>query len=246
MHPTENTPNRLPLGSADKAVLLAALVLPTAVTWLYFVALDGAPAAVQQTAYSLGKIAQFALPVVWVLLIRRERLVNWRPDGRGLLLGAAFGLVVAGGMAALYFLWLKPSGQFDLPAAAVREKVKSFGVASVGAFVVLALFYSALHSLLEEYYWRWFVFGRLDRWLPLAAAIGISSIGFAAHHVLVLQKYFGWDSPLTWLFTAAIVIGGAVWAWLYRRTGSLYAPWLSHAIVDAAIFAIGYDVIAAA
>jgi membrane protease YdiL (CAAX protease family) len=245
MHPSPaNTPSRPPPTAAERAVLVFALILPTAVTWLYFVALDGAPAAIQQTAYSIGKIAQFALPVVWVFLICRERPGAGKPDSRGLLLGAAFGLLVAGAMLALYFLWLKPSGHFDLPAAAVREKVKSFGVSSLGAFLVLALFYSTVHSLLEEYYWRWFVFGRLDRWLPLAAAIGISSVGFAAHHVLVLQKYFGWDSPLTWLFAAAIAVGGAGWAWLYRRTHSLYATWLSHALVDAAIFAIGYDVIA--
>jgi membrane protease YdiL (CAAX protease family) len=61
--------------------------------------------------------------------------------------------------------------------------------------------------------------------------------------VLVLAKYFGYASPLTWLFTLAIVIGGAFWAWLYRRTGSLAGPWLSHALVDATIFVIGWDLI---
>lgn len=233
-----------PISAAERAILIVALLLPTAVTWLYFVALDGAPAAVQQTAYSIGKSVQFALPVVWVYWIRREALGNWKPNGRGLIVGAAFGLIVAAGMFALYWGWLKPTGEFDAPAAEVREKVRSFGVTSVFAFLALALFYSAIHSLLEEYYWRWFVFGRLDRWLWPAAAIGISGVAFAAHHVLVLQKYFGWDSPLTWLFAAAVAIGGAAWAGLYRYSGSLYAPWLSHAIVDAAIFAVGYDLVA--
>jgi membrane protease YdiL (CAAX protease family) len=62
--------------------------------------------------------------------------------------------------------------------------------------------------------------------------------------VLVLQLYFGWTSPLTWLFSAGVAIGGAFWAWLYNKSGSLYGPWLSHALVDAAIFAIGYDLVA--
>jgi hypothetical protein len=31
---------------------------------------------------------------------------------------------------------------------------------------------------------------------------------------------------------------------LYRRSGSLYGPWLSHLLVDAAIFWIGYDLVA--
>jgi membrane protease YdiL (CAAX protease family) len=64
-----------------------------------------------------------------------------------------------------------------------------------------------------------------------------------AHHVLVLGKYFGFDSPATWLFSSCVAVGGAVWAWLYNRTGSLLGPWLSHLLVDAAIFAIGFDLV---
>jgi membrane protease YdiL (CAAX protease family) len=93
---------------------------------------------------------------------------------------------------------------------------------------------------LEEYYWRWFVFGRLRLLVPKELAIPISSLGFAAHHVLVLALYFGWASPLTWLFALCVAIGGAIWAWLYDVSESLAAPWLSHAMVDAAIFAIGF------
>jgi hypothetical protein len=34
-----------------------------------------------------------------------------------------------------------------------------------------------------------------------------------------------------------------VWAWLYERTQSVWAPWLSHLVVDAAIYVIGYDLL---
>jgi hypothetical protein len=231
--------------TSDRIAILVALVLPTAVTWLYFVALDGAPAALQQTAYGVGKAIQFGLPIVWVALVQRRRLdiLVFSRSGHGL--GLHFGLVVGVAIAGLYALVLKPLGAFDEPAEAVRGKVASFGVHSPAAFILLAVFYSLLHSLLEEYYWRWFVFGQLDRWLPLPGAIAVSSLAFAAHHVLVLAHYFSWSSPLTWLFAGCIAVGGAVWAWLYRRSGSLLAPWLSHALVDAAIFAVGYDLIRA-
>ena len=71
-------------------------------------------------------------------------------------------------------------------------------------------------------------------------AILISALGFAAHHVLVLSHFFGWWTVPTLLLSAAVAVGGAVWAWLYARAKSLYAPWLSHAIIDAGIFLIGY------
>ncbi len=229
--------------AAQRAILALALVLPTLVTWLYFVALDGQPPAVQQGAYATGKTIQFVLPVVWVCLILRQRPRFVWPQAWGLLAGLVFGLAVMGAMVALYYGLLKPQGLFDKPAEEVREKVASFGVKTLAAYIGLSLFYSLVHSLLEEYYWRWFVFGHACRNLALPAAIAVSSVGFSAHHVLVLAKYFGYGSPLTWLFTAAIVVGGTFWAWLYRRTGSLAGPWLSHALVDATIFVIGWDLI---
>jgi membrane protease YdiL (CAAX protease family) len=240
----ESEPSGQRLTALDWSAIAVALTLPSAVTWVYFIWLDGAAEGAVKTAFGVGKTIQFLLPAVWVYLIQRERPQLARPQGWALLAGALFGLAVGAAMAALYFAWLKPAGLFDQPAAEVREKVKSFGVHSLAAYIALAIFYSALHSLLEEYYWRWFVFGQLARGCKLPAALAIAGLGFAAHHVLVLGLYFGWAAPLTWLFSAGIAIGGAIWSWLYRRGNSLAAPWLSHALVDAAIFAIGYDVIA--
>jgi uncharacterized protein len=231
------------LGTADWIVIGVSLLFPTAVTWLYFIALDGAAAWLQQSAYTIGKCVQFALPAVWVLLVRRERTICARPLAWSLVAGLVLGLAIGAAMFVLYLAVLKPSGTFEGPAAAVRAKVESFGAGSPIAFVALGVFYSAIHSLLEEYYWRWFVFGQLARGCNLPIAIAISSVGFALHHVLVLAHYFGWTSPLTWLFTVCIVIGGALWAGLYRASNSLAGSWLSHALVDAAIFAIGYQML---
>lgn len=219
------------------------MLLPTAITWFYFIVLAKAPAAVQQAAYGTVKTIQFALPVAWVWLVQRERPKLPRPTSKGLLLGVAFGLAVAVLMAALYFAVLKPRGLFAGPAEEVQTKLKSFGLNSLAGYLLFAVFCSGIHSLAEEYYWRWFVFRQLSRRTLLPIAIALSSIAFAAHHVLVLSVYFGWGSPLTWLFSAGVAIGGAFWAWLYHKSGSLYASWLSHAIVDAAIFVIGYDLL---
>jgi membrane protease YdiL (CAAX protease family) len=232
-----------PLTPADRAAIAVALILPTAVTWLYFIALDGAPPWLQQGAYGIGKAIQFALPAVWVCLVQRTWPNFAAARGWSLIAGGVFGFVVGASMALLYFVALKPAGLFDEAAIAVRQKVQSFGAGSPVAFLLLAAFYSAVHSLLEEYYWRWFVFGELSRLVRLRAAITISSLAFAAHHVLVLAHYFGWQSPLTWIFAGGVTVGGAVWAWLYARGGSLVGAWLSHALIDAAIFAVGWRMI---
>lgn len=241
MMPTKNDSPSPPAGTEWGAIFFA-LIFPTVLTWVYFIALADSAPWLQKGAYGIGKVIQFAFPLIFVLFARRERLAFRGIDTSGLVLAIGFGLLVSGSMLALYHFWLKPAGFFAGPVTdEVETKLKSFGVDTLLPYAALAVFYSLVHSLLEEYYWRWFVFGRLKNLTPLSAAVAISSIGFAAHHVLVLAKYFGWDSPATWLFSAGVAVGGVVWAIIYQRSKSLLGPWLSHLLVDAAIFAIGWD-----
>jgi len=231
---------------ADMCVAVFALFLPSVVTLLYFVILSAWPTAAQQTAYAIGKGIQFGLPLVWVLAVQRAGL-RFKPPGRaGLIEGSLFGLLVLVVMMALYHGWLKPVGYLgpESPVAtAVLDKVQGFGLETLWKYVALGTFYSLIHSGLEEYYWRWFVFGQLRRLIPVNRAILVSSVGFMLHHILLLGTYFGWFSPATWLFSAAVAVGGAYWAWLYQRSDSLWGLWLSHLIIDAAIFIVGYDLV---
>ncbi len=236
-------------------VLLGAAI-PTLVTWLYFVALARQPAAVQQTAYGLGKGLQFVFPLVWVLWLQRQRgsragplgdakigtVPRW-PRRAGLALGAAFGAVAFATILWGYHAWLGPAGMLAPAGKAIAARVASFGLTSPAGFAGMAVFYAVLHSFLEEYYWRWFLFGQMRRLMPVGAAIGLSSLAFTIHHVIVLAAYFGWRSPATAVFSLAVAVAGVVWAWLYHRSGSLLGPWLSHALADAALFAVGYSLL---
>ncbi len=227
------------------SAVVLALTFPTLLTWVYFVALADQPASRQQTVYGFGKLMQFGFPIAWVLAWERQRPRWPEKPTSGLFNGMLFGLVISGTTLGLYHGWMKPAGWFDAAMEAVRLKVTSAGITSPGKYIALGVFYSAAHSLMEEYYWRWFVFGRARRLLPLGAAIAISSLGFMAHHVIVLSVYFGWSSFATWFFSFSVAVGGAVLAWLYQRSGSLLGPWLSHALVDAGVFLIGYDLLRA-
>jgi CAAX protease family protein len=223
----------------DWWAVLFALVLPTLVTLVYFVWAARYESGIQQIAYTAAKVVQFIFPAFWVLVIVKNRPAwSKRP---GMLLGGLFGLLVMVAMLWLYHSAIKSMPFFQQPAEKITGKIIGLGINSVWAYAMLGLFYSALHSLLEEYYWRWFVFRQLDGLTSANMAIVISSLGFMTHHVVVLASFFGWLSPLTWIFSFCVALGGAFWAWLYRRSGSLLPAWLSHALVDAAIFLIGYD-----
>jgi membrane protease YdiL (CAAX protease family) len=144
----------------------------------------------------------------------------------------------------LYQLVLRDGPLVADVADAVRAKVVGFGLHSPAGFIALAIFLSITHSFLEEYYWRWFVHGGLRERVPQAIAIAVSSLAFAAHHVIVLQVYFPgryWTATLP--LSIGVAVGGACWAWWYERTGSLAGSWAAHALVDIALMAIGFDLL---
>ncbi|MGQ0635035.1 MAG: CPBP family intramembrane glutamic endopeptidase [Planctomycetaceae bacterium] len=225
---------------ATLGAVLFALAFPALVTFVYFVWLDEASSGFQQAAFAIGKTIQFGFPLLFVRLCDRRWFTLRRPTLNELALGFGAGGAIVLATAIVYLLWLKAA----LPAsavAAIRGKLEGFGVQSVPPFVLLSLFYSLVHSFLEEYYWRWFVFGRMRRLAPWPTAVIVSALGFTVHHVLVLAHYFGWRGLLTYLLSFAVTFGGALWAWMYQRTGALWAPWVSHLLVDAGIFCVGYD-----
>ncbi len=224
--------------------LAFAAGFPSLMAWVEFA--SGGPGGegpnrLMQFAYAAGKLFQFSLPVLCFLLFERRWPWPGRPGFRGLALGVAFGLFVAAGMLGLYAA-LRHQPLFARSPGQIRAKLEEFGLDSPLGFAAFAAFVTLLHSLLEEYYWRWFVFGWLKRYLAFVPAALLSSAGFLAFHIFALNDYLPthfWSGVVP--LSLCIGVGGFVWSWLYYRTGSVYAPWVSHALVDAALFVIGYD-----
>jgi uncharacterized protein len=241
--PVPPLPDPLPRAEGEGAsALVFACLFPTFATWLYFIQLSGTGWALY--AYAATKVIQFAFPAVWVMAMGGwGRPLPLRGKGRpkagesGLLSGLAF-LAIA---LAAWRPILDASPAFERAPAAVAAKVASFGIDSGWKFLLLAAFYSLLHSFLEEYYWRWFVFGKLRSRLPFGAAAVVSSLAFTLHHVLVVGQFLGSFGLLTFLVALVVTVAGLLWSWLYERTGHLAGPWLSHALADAALMWIGYQ-----
>jgi membrane protease YdiL (CAAX protease family) len=227
--------------------MLFALLFPTVAAWSYFLALAGETGGHaniwQQLAYVGGKIVQFTFPLFFLAFF--GKVYPTRPldsDFPRWRYGLAFGGCVFVLMLALYFGWLRGSQVLARTPDRLREKLLEVNMGTPSRYILLAIFIVAAHSFLEEYYWRWFVFGQLRYLLKSLSAIAVSSLAFVAHHVVVLYVYLPgkfWTSALPLSF--AIAIGGAVWAWLYERGGKLGPPWLSHLLADAGIFIIGWD-----
>jgi uncharacterized protein len=224
-------------------ILIVALILPTAGALVYFVAASPDD-PLFKVSYSGSKVVQFALPIMALFLFDRQRLGNVRLSTKGLGPGILVGLATAAAIVALYALAFRGGSTFETVGHEVRAKVSGFGLGSPAGFVVLALGISVVHSFLEEYYWRWFVHAGLCERLPWVAAILLSSVAFAAHHVVVLDVYFPgrfWTATVP--FSFGVMFGGMIWAWGYDRTGSLAGPWAAHVGADIGLMAVGYDLL---
>lgn len=243
--------NRFHEPASRKGAVVIAILLPTIVTWVYFHLLADSDEKLQQGAYSIGKVIQFGFPLAWVWLFLRQPLAaaglpeedSVPPWSRSssIQIGVAVGIAVVLAMAAIYSL-LFPQAVLDDLRTEVESRVAGFGFASPWRFIALGGFYALIHSFMEEYYFRWFVFGQLRHVTKVGIALVVSGLGFMAHHVIVLDHYFHAHIGLTAFLSLSIAVGGVIWAWQYERSRSLLGPWISHLIVDAGIFAIGYDV----
>ncbi|MFO0811778.1 MAG: CPBP family intramembrane glutamic endopeptidase [Gemmatales bacterium] len=252
--PTTNTLLRQFRWKTDGWVIGIALVAPTVMTWLYFFVLAG-QGMLTRVVYFTSKVLTGLLPLYWYLILRfqvmRESEASDTPllKPRHLLsfkLGLDFGLFTVAGMMVLYYVWLRDLPLFKSTADLVHAKLLDAGVTSPTAFVVMAGFLTIIHSAFEEYYWRWFVFGRLRAGIPWMKAALVSSFGFMLHHILVLYTFLPGEAGLLFVvvFSICIGIGGFVWCCIYQHTGSLLGAWVAHLCADLGIMWCGYDIVA--
>src|SRR5687768_12418759 len=85
------------------------LLLPTFITWVYFIHAAQYNETVQQFVGVTTKCLQFSFPLVWVGLALREPLGWPRPNRRGIVTGFACGLVVVAAGWLLYHEVLRES-----------------------------------------------------------------------------------------------------------------------------------------
>lgn len=218
--------------------VVPAMVLPFIASFFYFIVWADQPVA--RYLYSAVKLFTLIWPVLALFLVIGEKDAFRGILGAGHLcsvpLGILTGCVIGGLILAGYYL--TPLGEHvNAHKDAIVQQMEKFNL--VKYYIPFAVFLSLAHSLIEEYYWRWFVFGQLAKIVPAAAAYLLGSAAFAAHHFVVLSVYFpAWSTAL---FGTGVGLGGLLWCWQYRKQKSLAGAWVSHMLVDASFLFIGYQ-----
>ncbi|MHC4995540.1 MAG: lysostaphin resistance A-like protein [Planctomycetota bacterium] len=187
--------------------------------------------------WGLMKVWQFGLPVLWLLYVWKQP-ISWSKPARGGW-GVAFGsgAVIFAIIGGAYLLW----GSQLIDAEVFRPKLEEFGLANPWIYLGGAVYWCTINSVLEEYFYRWFIYRQCEALMPRTAAIITAGLIFMCHHTIAMSSYFDW--PLVTLGSLGVFIGGVLWSWMYGKYRSVWVPYVSHALVDVIIFAIGAHVL---
>ena len=188
--------------------------------------------------YAASKIWLYLLPVVWLLWVERGRL-SWSPvRNGGLGVGAVLGLAISAAIWLVYWL----IGRHLIDPDLVREMAAENGLDEPWRYLLACGTLAFVNSLLEEYVFRWFIVSQCQRLMRMIPAIIVAAAIFTVHHIISVQAYMNhWG--LTALICSGIFVGGAAWSWCYARFGSIWPGWVSHVIVDVAVFSVGWVLI---
>ncbi len=192
---------------------------------------------VGQAAYALSKVWILALPIVWTLWVDRQKLSLSPARKGGFGVATGLGLLIAASIVGGFMLF----GQQIIDPVVLREAVQGNGIGTPLRYLGLVVYLTFVNSLLEEYVWRWFVFRKCETLVVGGAAVLCSALFFTIHHVFALKAQMGWTPTL--LGSAGVFIGGAVWSWCYLKFRSVWPGFVSHLIVDAAVFGVGWYLI---
>ncbi|MFA5248308.1 MAG: type II CAAX endopeptidase family protein [Patescibacteria group bacterium] len=225
---------------SNKKIFLLLAILPALFfqaigTYFYYIYPD---VQFPQIIYVFTKILLIAWPLLcWALIGKFLFIKTEKNNKKSVILGIISGLIFLVAILAIYF-WQQD--YFQQYAWLIKDKVDKLGIGGTN-FLIFAVFLSLIHSLIEEYYWRSFVFRGLLGLMKFWPALIIGGLAFSLHHFLLLSQFFPWT--ITIPFGLVVGAAGAWWSHVYYKNNSLWGAWIGHVFSDMAVMIVAYFLI---
>ena len=195
-----------------------------------------------QPAYALKsgiKVVLFLLIPLGLSLLQKDvafrELFRFRKKGFAIALGLGIGIY-----GVILGAYLLVRNWFDFSGIA-KSLSQNAGVTKDN-FLFVSLYISFANSLLEEFFFRGFLFTNLKRLRSRSFAYGFSALLFSVYHVAMM---IGWFSPVLFILVmVGLMAGGMIFNWLNERLDTIYCSWLTHMFANFAINTIGFMLMA--
>jgi membrane protease YdiL (CAAX protease family) len=221
--------------------VLPAMVLPFIASIFYFVLFS--ESIITRTIYVSIKLFMVAWPLFSICLITRVKFPSIQTTFKKQLKAALTGILVAMPLIALMAILMLTSLEQVIAGSSNKIAIKAEQFGMLEHYWMFAIFLSLIHSFIEEYYWRWFVFGKLQKVTGILTAYILTGVAFGSHHVVIGTQFFG----LFWGFIGGLLVAaaGIIWSIMYHSQKTIIGAWVCHLIVDLYIMSIGYKLILA-
>lgn len=203
-----------------KKIIISTLLICLA---LYLIEVVWTPPYLVSTAAKI--IGFIGLPfLIGSWFLKRNGKVSLR-------IGWIFGFLCFVSVMAVYLLLQEVISLNQISDELAKKNV------TATTFTLVAIYITLGNSLLEEFFFRWFVFqGLLSSWRLLAYTF--SSTVFSVYHVMIFAQWF---TPVVfWIAIGGLFVWGVLFCWIVERAGSWKASWIVHIFADAAIVLIGF------
>ena len=149
-------------------VILAFAFFGHAIAALFYAVIIDNP-VVARAAYFGLKLFVNTIPLIWFFCLDRQKIRLPSFLSAGCFAGSRSGLLIASSLVFLHEFVLAKYIKID----GLYEKAAVYGLRD--HFFWFATFLCVVNSGMEEYYWRWFIFGKFRQLMPVSLAIFLSS-----------------------------------------------------------------------
>jgi uncharacterized protein len=214
----------------EKYIIISSLV---ACICLYFIEQY---LGVSYVVKTLSKIIFFVIiPIIYIKIVKKSNIMeelNLRYlDKNRFKLGFIFGISSFLIVLAAYFIF---KGAIDLNGIVSDLREKNITPAN---FILTGLYVTLGNSLLEEFFFRGFIFLNLYNMKKEKLAYLYSSMLFGLYHIGIFKAWFNiW---LILLCLVGLITVGFIFNWLNTKSNNFINSWLVHIFADSAIILIG-------
>jgi uncharacterized protein len=188
-----------------------------------------APRVVGQGILVIIQIWLLVLPVAWLRWVEHKPISISKPTRQDGLIGIILGLLMFVVILAAYWFLLR----HWINVTHVRNTLQNINNVNQFTFLMGSVYITFINALIEEYFWRWFVFSRCEEIVPGRPAVLLSAFFFTIHHTIGLAVFTDWRTTI--LGTLGVFVAGVIWSECYRRYRSVWGNYISHAIADMAL-----------
>ncbi|ETP69759.1 CPBP family intramembrane metalloprotease [Planococcus glaciei] len=182
----------------------------------------------------------FLLFYSWLLFVplidRAFPVEQLKLDKRGVVLGVGSGLLffifIFGGLSWLHV--------YLLDIEYLRTLLMDWGFSGRGE-ILLVLVLLLANPVLEELYWRGYMFNRLRMKGSALYAVGMSAGFYTLYHLLSIIPIF--EAGFSFVAVLPVFIAGLFWGFIREKSGSMTATIISHVLSDFGIVCVYWFIV---